>query len=175
MLGCSTLKLALSPKIIKPEIKYIDYKIGEPTTEKILVYLHFNAHNPNKIGLKNTIASYELFIGEKRLIQGETIKFDLKSNGDTEIIVPTEIFFNDSFKTLSKISSDILIGKRTIPVQIKVTISGTPTLYNNYNNGELFSYTFSTDKTIDVPVPEGTIETITDKAIEELDKLKRFF
>ena len=175
MFGCSALKLALSPKIQEPEIKYIDYKIGRPTTKNILVYLHFNAHNPNKIGLKNTTASYEFFIGENRLIKGETLKFDLKPNGDTKIVVPAEIFFNDSFKTLSKISSDILLGKRTIPVQIKVTIAGTPSLYNDYNNGELFSYTFSTDKTIDVPIPEGTIESITDKTIEELDKLKRFF
>ncbi len=175
MFGCSTLKSALAPKIHKPEIEYIDYKIGGSTTKNILVYLHFKAHNPNKIGLKNTITNYEVFIGENRLIQGETVKFDLKADGDTPIVVPAEIFFNDSFKTLSKISSDILQGKRSIPIQVKVTIAGTPTLYNDYNNGELFSYTFTTNKTIDVPIPEGSIETITDKTIEELDKLKRFF
>ena len=173
--ACTAVRLIQSTKIIKPEIKYDRYEVGNPTQKKTPVYLKFSAHNPNAIGLTNVFVSYELYAEKKRFLKGDNVALTLAPKGDTVIVVPAEIIYEDVVKVLGPLAETILRGKDTFPVEVAVKVFGTPTVYNEVEAGALFAFDFATTRSVEVPIPQDKIEHAKDKALEELKKLKKLF
>lgn len=170
--GCTAMKLLESAKIKKPEVKYVNYRIGNPDLQKVPVYLNFNAHNPNEIGLKNVFVSYELYTEGNRFLKGDDIELSLAPNGDTRIEVSAEIIYKDVLIALGPVARKVWFGQKTLPVMAKVNIFGKPTVYNGAEEGGLFSFAYNTTQTVDIPIPQDQIEDAKNKA---KDKLKELF
>ncbi len=139
-------KIVIPTKITEPKIDYNNYKITKATDKKVSVELSLIAKNPNKVALKNILVGVELFTQGKRFFVGNNIKLILKANDKTMIIVPVEVIYNDILKVAGDIAKKIVNGKTTIKVLAKLTVIGTPTLYN----AQLFSFDYKTEKTFPV-------------------------
>ena len=176
---CTAIRLVQSANIKDPTFKYIDNKVVKVRDNKTIVNLNFEANNPNEIGLKNIFISYELFTEGKRFLKGRNIKIHLPPNSTTKLVVPAEIVYKDMFRALGPVAEKILLKHKDIPVRVKLTIAGKPTVYNEIEEGALFSFSLGIDKTIDVPIPHDKIDKAVNKAAKKakkkLDKLKKFF
>ncbi len=169
--ACTATHLILSTKLKKPEIKYVDYRAGQPTREHVTIMLHFNAHNPNTIGLTNVFVNYTLYAHGKKFLQGQDVALKLAPNGDTAIEVPATIVYADLARVIGPTARTILEGAKTLPVTADVTIYGKPTVYSEVEAGALFSFSYSTSKIIDVPIPQDKIRKEEERAKEKLRRL----
>ena len=170
--GCTVVNLLKESRLKKPNIKYVSHELGEPTLEKVPLFLHFNAHNKNDVGLKNVFVNYELLSEGKRFLKGENIELTLVPKGDTKIIVPADIVYKDILDALGSVAEGVFSGKKTLRVLANVNVYGTPTVYSGDEEGALFSFSYSTSEVIDIPIPHNQIQN---KAKESLDKLKKLF
>jgi LEA14-like dessication related protein len=177
--SCTAIRLVQSADIKDPTFKYIDNKVVKVRDNKTIVNLNFEANNPNEIGLKNIFISYELFTEGKRFLKGRNIKIHLPPNSTTKLVVPAEIVYKDVFRALGPVAEKILLKHKELPVLVKLKISGTPTVYNEIEEGAIFSFKLGMNKTIHVPIPHDKIDKAVNKAAKkakkELDKLKKFF
>ena len=173
--GCTAVKLIQSAKIVKPEIKYLSHETGTPTLKSTPVYLKFSAHNPNEIGFKNVFASYELFTEKKRFLKGDNIALTLAPKGDTTIVIPAEIVYEDVARAIGPLAEKLLTGKDALDVDVAIKIYGTPTVYNKYEEGGLFSFEYETTQHLNVPIPHDKVDQAKGRAKEELKKLKKIF
>jgi len=169
--GCTAMSLIASTKIRKPDFKYVDYRAGDPELRKVTIYLEFNATNPNKIGLRNVFASYELYAEDNRFLKGNDIALTLAPSGETRVEVPAEVVYRDFFRALGPAAREILSGSKTLPVTAKVTIFGKPTVYTETENGSLFSFSYTTTEIINVPIPRDKIEEFRNRAEERVKGL----
>ncbi len=177
--SCTAIKLIQQTKIVDPQIDFIDYKVGKASDKKVVVNLNFNANNPNEIGITNLFINYELYYQKKRLLKGDNIKLSLSPKADTKIIIPVEFIYQDIFRVAESFAKKLFSSAKTIPILVKVTIFGDPTIYNNKESGNLFSFETSFDQTIDVPIPRDQIKQAEfdakKKLKHELNKLNSFF
>lgn len=177
--SCTAVRLIQSTKIKDPTFKYVDHVVGKIKDNKTIVNLNFEANNPNEIGLKNIYLSYELFTEGKRFLKGKNIKINLAPKKTTKIVVPAEIVYKDVFRALGPVAKKILLKHKTLPIKVKVTMTGKPTVYNDVEEGALFSFNLGVNKTVDVPIPHDEIDAAVNKAAKKakkkLDKLKKYF
>jgi len=172
--GCAFLRLARSEKLKVPEISYLRTVVKSYDNEKAVVDFVLNAKNPNKIGLKNVAVDYELFHEGRRFLKGDGINVSLAPSGDTEIRIPAIIAYNSVFSTAYALTQRIIAGDSTVPVRLDAVVSGKPTLYNEVEEGSLFSFTKSLSHTEQIPIPRKQLDDATEsakkRALEELRK-----
>ena len=171
--GCTAINLVRSTKIKEPEIKYVDHTMGDPDLKKVPFYLHFTAHNPNEIGLKNVFLEYELYAEGKRFLKGSNVAIVLAPKADTQIVVPAEVIYRDVFSAVGPVAERVLTGSKTLPVLAKVTIRGDPTIYNEIEEGALFYFTYGFSKTVEVPIPQDKVNEAKDKIKDGLGQIKK--
>jgi hypothetical protein len=160
--GCTFYKLMHSTKIENPSFEFLRCDVKKATEKYVNIECHILAQNPNPIGLKNIYVSYELFVEDRRLMNGRDIYVELAPKGETELKIPASISYNDLLHALEPVLGRILFNQKTIPITIKTRIYGQPTLYNDVEEGSLFSFERRLSKTIDVPMPEDDINRLKD-------------
>jgi LEA14-like dessication related protein len=160
--GCTFYRLMQSTKIENPSFEFLRCDLKKATDKYFNIECFVLAQNPNLIGLKNIYISYEIFVEDKRLINGREIYVELAPKGETELKVPASISYNDLLHALEPVLGRIFSNQKTIPITIKTRIYGQPTLYNGVEEGSLFSFERRLSKTIDVPMPEDEINRVKD-------------
>ncbi len=177
--SCTAIKLIQQTKIIDPKVDYVDAKVAKISDKKVVINLNFKAYNPNDIGLKNIFLHYELYYQEKRLLKGDNIELALSPKADTKIVVPVELIYFDIFRVADSVTKKLMSNAKTIPILVKVTVFGNPTVYSKTESGNLFSFETSFDQTIDVPIPRDQIKQAEfdakKKLTHELNKLNKLF
>jgi hypothetical protein len=174
--GCTALKLLTSTSLQKPEFKYVSYDMGKPELTKVMAKVNINAYNPNTIGLRNVYVSYELFTQGTRFLKGSDIELQLAPSEDTPIVIPAEIIYLDVFKAVGAVAEKVMRRNKSIPVTARIHIYGKPTIYNEVEAGDLFSFSYTKDITLDVPIPHDEIDKAVDKAADKVKKkLKKLF
>lgn len=174
--GCTFLRLARSEKLKKPEITYLRTVVKSVDGEKAVVDFVLNAKNPNKIGLKNVAVDYELFHEGRMFLKGDGIEVALAPAGDTEIRIPAIIAYGSVFTTAYALAQRVIAGDSTVPVRLDAVVSGKPTLYNEIEEGSLFSFTHRLSRTEQIPIPRKQLDDATDRAKERgLQELRKRF
>ena len=170
--GCTALDLLTKSRLQKPEFKYIKHTVAVPTLEDVIVNLEIDAYNPNAIGLKNIFLDYELGYEGKRVVSGQRIELQLAPQAHTTIPVPVKVVYKEIYNAVGPAVRDIIIGKNSLPLDITLKIYGNPTVYNDIQTGNLFSFSHTINQRVDVPIPKDQIKN---KINENLDKLKKLF
>jgi hypothetical protein len=174
--GCAFMRLARSEKLKVPEVTYLRTVIKSYDTEKAVVDFVINAKNPNKIGLKNVAVDYQLFHEGRAFLKGDGIEVSLAPSGDTEIRIPAVIAYTSVFSTAYALSQRIIAGDSTVPVRLDAVVSGKPTLYNEVEEGSLFSFTKKVSRTENIPIPRKQLDDATDAAKNRvIDSIKKRF
>jgi LEA14-like dessication related protein len=149
--GCTTLKLATT-HFEKPTFTYVKSELVETTRSQAIVNFIFIAHNPNEAGLKNVSVSYELYVEERKLMNGTDLQIDLNPHGDTEVKVPATLLYSDLTPVLGSIVERILLGKKTIPITINAVFSGKPAIYTVNSKDEPITFELRMTKKAEVPL-----------------------
>lgn len=174
--GCAFMRLARSEKLKVPEVTYLRTVIKSYDTEKATVDFVINAKNPNKIGLKNVAVDYQLFHEGRAFLKGDGIEVSLAPAGDTEIRIPAVIAYSSVFSTAYALTQRIIAGDSTVPVRLDAVVSGKPTLYNEVEQGSLFSFTKKVSRTENIPIPRKQLNDATDAAKNRvIDSIKKRF
>lgn len=174
--GCAFLRLARSEKIKVPEVTYLRTVIKSYDTEKAVVDFVINARNPNKIGLKNVSVDYELYHDGRAFLKGAGIQVALAPAGDTEIRIPAVIAYNSVFTTAYALTQRLIAGDSTVPVRLDAVISGKPTLYNEIEEGSLFSFSKKLSRTEEIPIPRKQLDDAADAAKQRvIDSIRKRF
>lgn len=169
--SCTFFRLARSAKLKQPTFRYVDYRFKQFNDIQSDFEFTVSSYNPNAIGLKNVTVSYELFTQDKRFLKGGDIPIDLKPQDTVKLVVPASVVYRDVFNALGPSAAALLRDRSKIPVRIDAVISGKPTLYNEIEEGGLFSFTLKISRTVDVPL-EGA-ENQAKKSARRL--LKKMF
>lgn len=174
--GCAFMQLLRSEKLKTPEITYLRTVIRSYDAEKAEVDFVINAANPNKIGLKNVTVDYELFHEGRAFLKGSGIDVTLAPAGDTEIRIPATIMYNSVFTTAYALTQRVLAGDSTVPVRFDALVSGKPTLYNEIEEGALFSFSRKLSRTANIPIPRKQLDDAAD-AIKRrgMDEIRKRF
>lgn len=151
--GCTALGLLATTSLKKPQIRYQEHRLGQATLTQVHAEITLMAENPNAIGLKNVFVNYELFIQGHRFMTGKDVQVTLAPQAVTLIQVPADIVYSDLLAALGPTALDILQGRKTLPVDVHLTVRGEPTLYDDQKEGALLAFSFNLDRSIEVPVP----------------------
>lgn len=172
--GCSFMRLLRSEKLKTPEITYLRTVVKSVAGDRAEVDFVINARNPNNIGLKNVTVDYELFHEGRAFLKGSGIDVTLAPAGDTEIRIPAVILYGSVFNTAYALTQRILAGDSTVPVRFDAVIAGKPTLYNEVEEGALFSFSRTLSRTENIPIPRKQLDDATDavrrRGMEEIRK-----
>jgi LEA14-like dessication related protein len=171
--GCAFFRLATTAKLKKPTLDYAAHEVVRVAESHTDLMVRFKAHNPNSVGLKNVFVSYELFTEGKRFLRGDSLAVDLAPNGDSPIAVPAQVIYLDVLRALGPAAEKVLSGSKTLPVTIKATLTGKPTLYNEIEEGSLFGFTLDVSRTVEVPIPRKTLQKAAEKQIRK--SLRKMF
>lgn len=155
--GCTALMIVGGSDLVKPKFTYIKYKKGDIDKEKATVYLYFEASNPNRIGLKDTLVDYELSIEGQRFLTGQQVSLNLVPGAKTEIIVPADVVYKDVFKAAGPVIQLALMGREKIPVDVRVRIHGEPKVYDGAREGSFYAFNFETSQRIEVDIPKAKL------------------
>ena len=171
--GCTTLDILASHSFEAPTFKYKRYKIGTPTDKTLPIIITLDAHNPNLVGLRDIHIDYELFYKDKRFLKGNDIDLELAPNSISEITVPAELHFKNAIKTGGRVAEKILSGKKRIKFQAKITVYGSPTIYDDNKIGKIFPFSMNITKTIKVKIPRDKIENSLDGTAKTMYQIAR--
>ena len=149
---CTFWKLVHSAKLKNPAFSYVSCDLKDVSARQANVGFVLSAYNPNEIGLKNVMVSYELFTEDKRFLKGDSVRVALPPKDSTRIIVPAEIVYKDIFRIIGPVSEKILLNKKSIPVRIDAVIFGNPEAYSKTESGSLFYFKIKVSRTVDVPL-----------------------
>ena len=150
--GCSLSRL-LGTKLERPTFAYSGYELAEVSESETTVQFLFSAHNPNKVGIKDVLVSYELLVEGNFLLQGNDIRLVLPPKSDTVIQVPAVIAYKDLLPVLGSLANRILSGQKTVPITINAVFTGKPLIYDESGQGSAFSFEKNLTKTEDIPIP----------------------
>lgn len=157
--GCGYAKLADYKSLQTPQFSYLSHEVREVTDRYATVDFYINAHNPNAIGLRNVLVSYELITGEKQFLKGRDITLELAPQGDTVITVPTRLVYADLLHALGPLLERILLkDEYVVPVTVNGMVYGKPTVYDEYGEGRLFSFEWPFSRTEEIELPEQEIK-----------------
>lgn len=166
LLGCNPVNTLQSTKIKNPEVKYVNYQLGDANLKRITARLNFSAHNPNDIGLKNLFMNYELYIKDKHFLTGKDIELALIANADSNIAIPIEIAYADVLNVLGAAAEHIWTGKN-LPVTAKVHIHGKPSVSNRIIDEYLITpIDVVTTQSIDIPIPHNVTQQLLDTLLK---------
>ena len=170
--ACTFFRLLHGSTLKPPNFAYVACRLLSANERQADLEFTLSSYNPNAIGLKNVTVSYELFTEGRKFLQGRDIQLEIKPRDSTRILVPAEVVYLDVFRALGPVAEKVLANKKTIPVRIDAVISGKPTLYNEAEEGSLFSFSLQLSRTEEVPLPREQIE----KGKDALQRaLKRMF
>lgn len=156
--GCTAFDILNSYSFEEPTFKYKKYKVGEAKDKYLPIDVEVEAFNPNDVGIAGTLIQCELFYKGRRFLMSDDIHLDLVPNSKSKIIVPLKLHYKNVLKTGGKIAEKILSGRRDIKFKAKVTLKGSPTIYDANREGRIFPFNVSVLKTIKVKIPRDKIE-----------------
>jgi hypothetical protein len=169
---CTFLRLVRSTKIKNPSFEYVTTRfIGASDRQSDLQFV-LSSFNPNAIGLKNVSVSYELFYEDKRFLNGGDIAVELKPKDTTRIVIPAAVVYDEVIAVAGPVAQGLILNHKSIPIRVDAVISGKPTVYNEVEEGSLFSFSLKVSRKVDVPIPEDTMDKAK-KAVR--GALKRIF
>ncbi len=151
--GCAFLRLLRSERLKAPEVTYLRTVVKTVAGDRAEVDFVINATNPNKIGIRNVTVDYELFHEGRAFLKGSGLDVNLAPAGDTEIRIPVVITYSSVFSTAYALTQRILAGDSTVPVRLEALVAGKPTVYNDVEEGALFSFSRRLSRTENIPLP----------------------
>lgn len=169
--SCTFYRLVGGTKLKPPDFKIVGCEVKKISARKADVDFLISAYNPNPIGLKNILVSYELSFERKKLVRGRNVSIELTPNGETTLVVPAEIALDDLARVLGPLLERLLSNQKTIPLTIDAVFHGKPTAYNEHEQGSLFAFEKRVTKTIEVAIPKDEIDKLKKPALNELLKL----
>lgn len=128
--GCEKTKQVIGQSIKPPTVELSDISIVEISTKHLTIMLHLLVENPNPIGLKVASVTYNLELGGRSLINGQTDGgVDLKAGTVNEVDVTVDMVYSDvlavyeatkavdevPYKITGKITLDTPIGPLPLP------------------------------------------------------------
>jgi len=149
--GCTFTKL-MTTHFENPTFTFMGSELVEASQSRAIVHFLFNAHNPNKAGLKNVTCSYELFVEGKKFMTGQDVPLSLDANGDTAIKVPATIAYADLYPVLGSVVRRMLSGQKTVPITIDALFSGKPAIYSETGKETPISFERRLVKTAEIPL-----------------------
>lgn len=149
--ACSTVGVMEVIRWEKPQFSYLDARLDDVSFKRVNLILRFKVTNRNSTGLKNVFANYEVALDGRRVSRGSDVPIDIPA-GESVIQLPAEVLYKDASQALGPLLRRYWQGDKTLPLDLHITLYGKPTLYSGQNQGELFSFTHSIDKRIDVPL-----------------------
>jgi LEA14-like dessication related protein len=164
--GCTALGLLARVTLEKPKFHYQDHRLGPATRTQTHLVVTLAAENPNAIGLKNVFVNYELSTQGRRFMTGQDVQVTLAPQGTTLIEVPADIVYSDLLAVLGPTAKSLLQGQSTVPIDVHLMVRGEPTLYDGHQAAGLFAFSFTTDRSVNVPVPR--LEDLLGKAKDQL-------
>ncbi len=156
--SCTFFRLVRSTKIKTPSFDFVTCKfLGASDTQSDLQFT-LSSFNPNTIGLKNVTVAYELFYQDKRFLHGGDIAIELKPQDTTRILIPASVVYREVMAVAGPAAQGLILNHKSIPIRIDAVISGKPTVYNQVEEGALFSFSLKVSRKEDVPIPEDTVD-----------------
>jgi hypothetical protein len=155
---CTFFRLVRSTKIKTPSFTYQTCRFLGASDRQTDLEIKLASFNPNTIGLRNVTVSYELFYEDKRFLHGGDIALELKPQDTTRILVPASVVYREVFDAAGPVAQRLLLNRKSIPVRIDAVISGTPTVYNEVEEGALFAFSLKVSRTEDIPIPEESVD-----------------
>lgn len=150
--SCTFLKLAFSDKLKNPKFAYQSYQVKSVSEKSVQIEVMLFAFNPNAIGLKNVTLNYELFNRDKRFLQGGGMRLELPPKDTASLILPIEVAYDEAFKVIGPAATKVLMNEKSMPVRIDAVLKGSPTLYNQSEEGSLWLSSVKVSKTLDIPL-----------------------
>ena len=169
MSSCGFLMLATTD-IKKPKIKYSHHKIKKVTTKMVKVNLNLSVYNPNTIGVKNVFVKYKVFAEGIEISSGKDIAITLDPQKKTIVTVPVKVLYSDLLTSLASVIKKLMQKSKTLPIEIRATVYGKPTVYNQMTEGSIFSFTHEEKKVIKIPLP-----SIKNQVKDKIKQIKKLF
>lgn len=169
--SCTFYKLASTTKLKPPEFAIVGCEIKSISSNHANLDLFVSAYNPNPVGLKNVYLNYELSTQGRRLMKGRDVRIELDPLSETTLVVPSEIEFSDIINAMGPLLDRILSRQMTIPITVNAIFHGRPTLYNEHEQGSLFSFEKRVSKTVEVSLSRDDMEKGKRQLRQELKKL----
>ncbi len=170
--SCTFYKLASTTKLKPPEFTIVGCEIKGISSNYATLDLFVSAYNPNAVGLKNVYLDYELSTQGRRLMKGRDISIELAPLSQNTLAVPSEVEFSDIVNAMGPLLDRILSRQMTIPITVNAVFHGRPTLYNEHEQGSLFSFERRVTKTIELSLSKDDMN----KGMKQLrQELKRLF
>jgi hypothetical protein len=156
--ACTFLRMVRSTKIKHPSFEYVTTRFLGADDRQSNLEIVLSSFNPNAIGLKNVTVDYELFYDDKRFLNGGDIALLLPPNDTARIVVPAAVVYREVLAVAGPAAQGLLLNRKSIPIRVDAVISGKPTVYNEVEEGALFSFSLKVSRKVDVPIPEDSEE-----------------
>ncbi|MHC1741994.1 MAG: LEA type 2 family protein [Syntrophobacteraceae bacterium] len=166
--SCTFYKLVGSAKLKTPDFKVLGCEVKKITSRKANVDFIISAYNPNPIGLKNIYVNYEISFEGQKLVKGLNASIELSPNSDNTLVVPAEIELDNLARALGPLLERILTNQKTIPLTINAVFHGKPTVYNDFEQGSLFSFEKRITKTIEIALPKDEMDKAKKQMFKEI-------
>jgi hypothetical protein len=156
---------------MKPNFQYHDCQFLDANENQAKLEFKLAAYNPNPVGLKNIVISYELFYEGKRFLSGQDMPIDLVPKDTVMLTLPANVVYREIIAVGGPLAERVLLNGKTLPIRMDAVMKGNPTLYNEIEEGGLFSFSLSISRTVDIP-----IESAVNKAKNSIRRnLKKLF
>jgi LEA14-like dessication related protein len=106
-----------------PEVKYVDYRLGQITTDGIEVNFNFEVSNPNPIPLDVTSYSYKVFINDKELVSADHKGFSLAAAEKTKVSILALVRYDQLFGTAVSLIDRIAKGIDSFDYRVEGTVT----------------------------------------------------
>jgi LEA14-like dessication related protein len=170
--GCTLTRFFVAT-LEKPTFTYLSFELVEVSQGQAMVNFVFSAHNPNDVGLKNMLVSYELFVEGKYFLKGNDIHLELPPKSDIEIKVPAVIMYADLLPVLGSVAERIVSGQKTIPLTVNAVFSKKPVTDGEAGDKRSLSFDMNMTKTVDLPLPQERINKRLNQLRDTLKQLKQ--
>jgi hypothetical protein len=156
--ACAFLRMVRASKLKNPSFDYVTTRFIGADDSRSNLEIVLCSVNPNAIGLKNVTVSYELFYEDQRFLSGGDIALLLPPKDTARIVVPAAVVYREVLAVAGPAAQGLLLNHKSIPIRVDAVIAGKPTVYNEAEEGALFSFSLKVSRKVDVPIPEDTVD-----------------
>jgi len=165
MSGCTFIKMLEHGTMKEPTLEYQDYEIADIGLDKVSLRLFFKAINPNKQNIDTFFTDYEVFIGDKSVVEGKDLRITLIPEGESTVMVPVELIYSQLFETAGTLAKMLSEGKRKVDTRVHIHIHGEFLIYEFLGKRHTREYSYRVNVDTELPLPEVTVEKVT-KAVK---------
>jgi LEA14-like dessication related protein len=107
----------------KPNVEYVDYRLGTINTEGVEVNFIFDVGNPNPIDINISNYSYDIYINNKKILKQTGSGFTLNANKTKRITLPVLVRYEGVFGAAISIIESLARGEKEMDYRVEGSIS----------------------------------------------------